>query len=41
MIEANWGDGWKEILANPTDWPDRGANACVSGDVAQVTTDGE
>lgn len=41
LIETNWGDGWAELMANPSDWPDRGANACISGDITQITIDGE
>ncbi|KZV81183.1 hypothetical protein EXIGLDRAFT_731609, partial [Exidia glandulosa HHB12029] len=37
----NWGDNWDTVDANPSDYPDRGAQLCVSGDIAQVTFDGE
>ncbi|KAH7100105.1 hypothetical protein BKA62DRAFT_264440 [Auriculariales sp. MPI-PUGE-AT-0066] len=27
--KVNWGDGWDQVRANPSDWPESGATACI------------
>lgn len=35
----NWGKKWDTIDANPSEYSDRGAQVCISGDVSAVTLD--
>ncbi|EJD54657.1 hypothetical protein AURDEDRAFT_156436 [Auricularia subglabra TFB-10046 SS5] len=37
----NWGGDWDTVDANPKDYPDRGAEVCVSGDVTSQETGGD
>ncbi|EJD54655.1 hypothetical protein AURDEDRAFT_179762 [Auricularia subglabra TFB-10046 SS5] len=37
----NWGDGWDTVDANPSDYPDRGAQFCISGDITPITLDAD
>lgn len=39
--EDNWGGKWDKVDANPEQYPDRGAQLCISGDVAEVTLDSD
>ncbi|KAK0466966.1 uncharacterized protein EV420DRAFT_657537 [Desarmillaria tabescens] len=37
----NWGDGSRNIVTNPTDYPGSPAQVCVSGDPVKVELDGD
>ncbi|PBK64080.1 hypothetical protein ARMSODRAFT_1088217 [Armillaria solidipes] len=37
----NWGDGSRNIVTNPTDYPGSSAQVCISGDPVKVELDGD